>query len=55
MGLSEQSVFPEIDTANIEVVQGLNINFVTSAETDDEAKSLLSLLGMPFRKTGNES
>lgn len=50
MGLSEQSVFPEINIAKIEVQQGMNINFVTSAKTDNEARKMLELFGMPFRK-----
>jgi len=50
MGLDEQSVFPEIDAARIEVNQGMNITFVTSAKTDEEGRTLLELLGMPFVK-----
>ena len=49
MGLAEQSVFPEINPAQIEFQQGMNITFVTTAKTDKEAKRLLSLFGMPFR------
>jgi large subunit ribosomal protein L5 len=49
MGLAEQSVFPEINPAQIESQQGMNITFVTSAKTDEEAKKMLSLFGMPFR------
>jgi len=49
MGLEEQSVFPEIDPARIEVTQGMNITFVTTAKTDEEARELLRLFGMPFR------
>jgi large subunit ribosomal protein L5 len=48
MGLSEQSVFPEINVAKIEHQQGMNITFVTTAQTDDEARKLLELFGMPF-------
>lgn len=55
MGLSEQSVFPEIDTANIEATQGMNITFVTTANSDEEARKMLDLFGMPFRKSGSES
>jgi large subunit ribosomal protein L5 len=51
MGLAEQSVFPEINLAQIEFQQGMNITFVTTAHTDDEAKSMLALFGMPFRRT----
>lgn len=50
MGLSEQSVFPEIDPSRIETNQGMNITFVTSAETDEQGKAMLTLFGMPFRK-----
>jgi len=51
MGLGEQTVFPEIDPANVEYQQGMNVTFVTTAQTDEEAMSMLSLFGMPFRKT----
>lgn len=50
MGLSEQSVFPEIQLDKVEFVQGMDITFVTTAATDKEGLSLLTLLGMPFRK-----
>ena len=50
LGLKEQIVFPEVDYDKIEKIKGLNITIVTSAETDDEARSLLTHLGMPFRK-----
>jgi large subunit ribosomal protein L5 len=50
MGLSEQGVFPEINPAQIEFQQGMNITFVTTAKTDEEAKKMLSLFGMPFRE-----
>jgi large subunit ribosomal protein L5 len=49
MGLDEQSVFPEIDPARIEHQQGMNITFVTSAQTDDESRELLRMFGMPFK------
>jgi large subunit ribosomal protein L5 len=51
MGLTEQLVFPEIKYDAVEKVQGMNITIVTSARTDGEARELLSLMGMPFRKT----
>ncbi len=56
MGLSEQSVFPEIDPAKMEFQQGMNITFVTTAQTDEQGRKMLSLFGMPFRKlqTDNE-
>ncbi len=49
MGLAEQSVFPEINPAKVEFQQGMNITFTTTARTDEEARRLLSLFGMPFR------
>jgi len=50
MGLSEQSVFPEIQLDKVEFVQGMDITFVTTAETDQEGFALLKALGMPFQK-----
>ncbi len=50
MGVSEQGVFPEINPGQIEFQQGMNITFVTSAKTDEEARRMLSLFGMPFRR-----
>jgi large subunit ribosomal protein L5 len=50
MGLSEQTVFPDINPAQVEFQQGMNITFITTAKTDDEARQLLMLFGMPFRK-----
>jgi len=50
MGLAEQSVFPEINAAKVEFQQGMNITFVTTANTDEEAKKMLQLFGMPFRR-----
>ncbi|MCI0498791.1 MAG: 50S ribosomal protein L5 [Planctomycetales bacterium] len=49
MGMDEQSAFPEIDPARIETQQGMNITFVTTAKTDDEARDMLKLFGMPFK------
>lgn len=49
MGVAEQSVFPEINIAKVESQQGMNITFVTTAKTDEEARKMLSLFGMPFR------
>lgn len=51
MGLAEQSVFPEINPAKIEFQQGVNITFITTANTDEEAMKMLSLFGMPFRES----
>jgi len=50
MGLSEQSVFPEIQIDKVEFTQGMDITFVTTAGTDKEGSALLSHLGMPFKK-----
>jgi len=50
LGLKEQIIFPEIDYDKIARIQGMDINFVTSAETDEEAMELLRLLNMPFRR-----
>lgn len=50
MGLVEQSVFPEIDPAALTSTQGMNIAMQTTAPTDEEARELLTALGMPFRK-----
>jgi large subunit ribosomal protein L5 len=54
MGVREQIIFPEIDYDSIDQVRGLNVTITTSAETDDEARELLRLLGMPFRREGDE-
>ena len=48
MGLKEQLIFPEIEYDKIEKTRGMDVIFVTSAKTDEEAKELLTLLGMPF-------
>ena len=50
MGLAEQSVFPEINAAKVEFQQGMNITFVTTAKTDEEARKMLEFFGMPFRR-----
>jgi len=50
MGIKEQIIFPEINYDQIEKIRGMNITLVTSAKTDEEARELLGLLGMPFRK-----
>ena len=52
LGLREQLVFPEIEYDKIDKLRGLEISIVTSARTDDEARQLLRMLGMPFRKEG---
>lgn len=50
LGVIEQIIFPEIDIDKVKKIEGLNITFVTSAATDKEAKSLLTELGVPFKK-----
>ncbi len=50
MGLSEQSVFPEIQLDRVEFIQGMNITFVTTARTDEEGMALLKHIGVPFKK-----
>jgi hypothetical protein len=54
MGIREQIIFPEIDYDAIDQVRGLNVTITTTAETDDEARELLRMLGMPFRRDGDE-
>ena len=51
MGVTEQSVFPEVNPAKVEFQLGMNITFVTTAKTDEEARRMLLLFGMPFRNT----
>lgn len=50
LGLQEQLVFPEINYDSVDKVQGMNITIVTTAQNDGEARELLELMGMPFRK-----
>lgn len=50
LGIKEQLIFPEIEYDKIDKVRGMDINFITTAQTDEEAKELLSLLGAPFAK-----
>ena len=50
MGIKEQLIFPEIEYDKIDKVRGMDIIFVTTAKSDEEAKELLTLLGMPFKK-----
>ena len=49
-GIKEQLIFPEIEFDKIDKVRGMDINFITTAKTDEEAKELLSMLGAPFAK-----
>ena len=50
LGVTEQIIFPEIDIDKINRISGMDITFVTTADTDKEAKSLLTELGLPFKK-----
>jgi len=50
LGITEQIIFPEIDIDKVNKISGMDITFVTSAFTDNEAKSLLNLIGLPFKK-----
>ena len=52
LGLREQLVFPEIEYDKIDKLRGLEVTVVTTARTDDQARTMLQLLGMPFRKDG---
>jgi large subunit ribosomal protein L5 len=49
LGLREQTIFPEISYDSIDATRGLDVAVVTTAETDEEARELLQMLGMPFR------
>ncbi|MDX1664274.1 MAG: 50S ribosomal protein L5 [Candidatus Promineifilaceae bacterium] len=51
LGLREQLIFPEIDYDKVDKVRGMEVTIVTSAETDEEGRRLLSLLGMPFKQS----
>ena len=50
MGVKEQLIFPEIECDKIDKVRGMDINFITTAKTDEEARELLTLMGAPFAK-----
>lgn len=50
VGVKEQLIFPEIDYEKIDQIRGMDINFVTTAKTDEEARELLTLMGAPFSK-----
>lgn len=50
LGLKEQLIFPEIDYDKVDKVRGMDIIFVTTAQTDEEAREMLTLFGAPFRK-----
>ncbi|MDD4439286.1 MAG: 50S ribosomal protein L5, partial [Tissierellia bacterium] len=50
LGIKEQLIFPEINYDKIDKIRGMDIIITTTANTDEEARELLSLMGMPFRK-----
>ena len=50
LGLKEQTLFPEIDYEKVDKVRGMEVTIVTTAQNDDQARVMLDLLGMPFRK-----
>lgn len=50
MGIKEQIIFPEINYDKVDKIRGMNITFVTTAQTNDEARDLLTELGLPFKK-----
>jgi len=50
LGVKEHIIFPEIDYDKIDKIKGMNITIVTDAQTDDEARTLLAFMGMPFRR-----
>jgi large subunit ribosomal protein L5 len=53
LGLRDQLIFPEIDYAKVDKQKGMNVTIVTTAKSDDQARSLLKALGMPFRQPGD--
>lgn len=50
LGLKEQIIFPEIDYDKVDKIRGMNVSIVTNAKSDEEARSLLTRMGLPFRK-----
>lgn len=50
LGLKEQALFPEITYEEVDLVKGMNVSIITTAETDEEGRALLTELGMPFKK-----
>ena len=50
LGIKEHTIFPELDIDRVELVKGMNVTVTTTAKTDKEGKTLLDLLGMPFKK-----
>ena len=55
MGVSDQTIFPEIDIDKVEFQQGMNVTFVTTARDDEHCRRLLTKLGMPFRRSEEAS
>lgn len=55
MGIADQTIFPEINLDKVEFQQGMNVTFVTTAVNDSDARRLLTMLGMPFRRTEEAS
>jgi large subunit ribosomal protein L5 len=55
LGIDEQIIFPEIDVDNVDRIDGMDVTFVTSAETDEEAYAILEGLGMPFVRREEEN
>jgi large subunit ribosomal protein L5 len=53
LGLHDQLIFPEIDYSKVDKLKGMNVTIVTSAKNDDQARSLLKHMGMPFRQQGS--
>jgi large subunit ribosomal protein L5 len=49
LGIKEHIIFPEVDYDKIDKIKGLNVSIITTAQTDDEGRQLLSLMGMPFK------
>ena len=54
LGLKEQLIFPEIEYDKVDAVRGMDINFITTAATDEEGKDLLSMMGAPFAAKGDK-
>lgn len=52
MGIAEQTIFPEVDYTTVDKVRGFEVTFVTTAQTSEQARRLLELLGLPFEKKG---
>lgn len=50
LGISDHTIFPEVDSSKVEKIKGMSVTIVTTAKTDEEAYELLKLLGLPFRR-----